>query len=94
MNAAIYTRTATADKSMDDQLALCRTIAERNGYQVTRIFSDAGQSGMNAERAGLASLLNEAAAFDAVIVADLDRLSRDAADLEIIRERLRTILHR
>lgn len=96
MNAAIYARTATtqASHSIDDQIAACRTIAEREGYHVTRIFSDAGQSGMDAERAGLADLMREAGAFDAVIVTDLDRLSRNAADLAAISERLRKILKR
>jgi site-specific DNA recombinase len=82
MKAAIYARTATADKSTDAQIAACRAIAESNGYHVSQIFSETGQSGANVERHGLASLLREAQehAFDAVIVTDLDRLSRDASD--------------
>ena len=43
MKAAIYARTATADKSTDAQIAACRAIAESNGYHVSQIFSETGQ---------------------------------------------------
>ena len=46
--AAIYARYSSDkqnERSVDDQVALCRTIAERAGYAVVAVYSDAGISG-------------------------------------------------
>jgi DNA invertase Pin-like site-specific DNA recombinase len=66
-------------RSIDDQLRRCRAFAEGRGLTVVAVHQDAAMSGASRARPGLQRLLAEAKrkAFDAVIVDDLSRLSRD-----------------
>ncbi len=82
--AAIYARYSTDRqdaRSIDDQLRRCRRFAEERGYSVAVEFSDAAQSGATLDRAAMQRLLAAARArppaFEAVLVDDLSRLSRD-----------------
>jgi site-specific DNA recombinase len=91
--AAIYARFSTdlqRDRSIDDQVALCRDYAVRAGYQVVKAFSDRAVSGANRHRHGLAELLESAKAgqFDFVIAESLSRIARDQEDSHAIRKRL------
>jgi DNA invertase Pin-like site-specific DNA recombinase len=92
--AAIYARYSTehqSDKSIDDQVVLCRRHAEREGLRVAKVYSDRAQSSATLHgRRGIADLLDDArgGAFDAVIVESLDRISRDQADLATVYKRL------
>lgn len=92
--AAIYARFSTdlqSDRSIDDQVALCRTWAERNGYAVVEEFSDRARSGTSVfGRDGLFRLLEDAKSgrFQTIIVEALDRLSRDQEDLAGIYKRM------
>jgi DNA invertase Pin-like site-specific DNA recombinase len=92
--AAIYARFSTElqkDRSIDDQVALCRTFAEREGLTVTHVFTDRARTSASIMgRDGLIDLMAAAktSAFDAVIVEALDRLSRDQEDLAGIHKRL------
>lgn len=92
--AALYARFSTElqeGRSIDDQIALCRSYAEREGFTVVATFDDRARSGASVlNRDGLLALLVQAkeGAFDVVIVEALDRLSRSMTDLSSIHDRL------
>lgn len=92
--AAIYARFSTdlqSDRSVDDQIELCREYARRNEHTVSEAYFDKARSGTSIfGRDGLLSLLDDARAgrFEIVIVEALDRLSRDQEDLAGIHKRL------
>jgi site-specific DNA recombinase len=92
--AAIYSRFSTdlqRDRSIDDQVALCRDFAAKAGLVVTMAYSDRARSGASiVGRAGLLALMDDARAncFDVVLVEALDRLSRDQEDLAGLYKRL------
>ncbi len=79
---AIYRRKSTdkqSASSLDDQLRLCRALAERNGWVVVAVYEDDGMSGALRDRKGFVSLVSDAIAgkFDLVVAESLDRLNRD-----------------
>ncbi len=87
--AALYTRVSTADQSdkgysLPSQLDLCRKYAERLGYTVTAELqedhSGATPIGERPEGKKLAEML-KARQADAVVVYQVDRLSRDIVNL-------------
>lgn len=90
LRAAIYARFSTnlqSDRSIDDQITLCRYFADQRGYSVAQIYSDAAKSGASMfDRDSLRSMLRDAevSAFEVVIVEAFDRLSRDQADMHSI----------
>ncbi len=92
--AAIYARFSTDlqnDRSIDDQVALCRTHAARQGLTVVAVFNDRAKSGGSlVGRDGALDMLAAAksGAFEAVVVEALDRLSRDMEDLAGLWKRL------
>ncbi len=92
--AAIYARYSSdlqSDRSIEDQNRLCEEFAARNGFEVVAKYSDAARSGASLiDRDGVTDLLLDARAgqFGAVIVENLDRLSRDQADLALIFKKL------
>lgn len=92
--AALYARFSSdlqRDRSIDDQLALCREFAARQGFEVTATYDDRARSGASLfGRDGLMALMDAARAhrFEAVIVEALDRISRDQEDLAGIYKRL------
>ncbi|WP_336801740.1 recombinase family protein [Kaistia sp. MMO-174] len=92
--AAIYARFSTdlqSERSVDDQLALCREFAARSGLKVVAQHFDKARSGASVfGRDGLLGLMDDARAgkFDTVIVEALDRLSRDQEDLAGLHKRL------
>ncbi len=96
MRAAIYARYSTDNqsaRSVADQIALCETFAERNGYMVTARYFDAGVSGQTlTQRTGFSALMSAVGApegsrpFDVVIVESADRLTRHAGDIHDIRD--------
>lgn len=92
--AAIYARYSTAlqsERSVDDQIDLCRTFAEAQGFTVVGTYADRARSGTTTHgRDGLSSLIHDArsGAFDTIVVEALDRLSRDQEDLAGLHKRL------
>jgi site-specific DNA recombinase len=90
--AALYARFSTdlqSEKSVEDQFALCRAYAMREGFVVAETFEDRARSGASIfGRDGLIRLLARVreGAFDAVIVEHSDRLSRSMKDLADIHE--------
>ena len=94
MRAAIYARFSSDlqnPKSADDQLVECKAYVERTGGKVVLTFKDERISGASIEnRPQLQALISNASSgvFDAVVVENLDRLSRNVGDLDNIRRRL------
>jgi site-specific DNA recombinase len=94
MRAAIYARYSSdlqSEASIDDQVRLCRTRADRDEITVVEVFTDYAISGgaLNS-RPGMLSLMDAArrGAFDVVISEALDRISRDQEDIAAIYKRL------
>ena len=91
---AIYARFSTElrnDRSIEDQIHLCRAHAQRQGLDVTATYFDRARSGASVYgRDGLMEMLDAArsGSFDVILVESLDRLSRDQEDLAGIWKRL------
>jgi site-specific DNA recombinase len=95
MRAGIYARYSSDnqnERSIEDQLRLCREFAARRGDAVTDIFADYEISGSSLKtRPQALRLLDEirAGRIQVVITEDLDRLSRDQEDIAFIYKRAR-----
>ncbi len=91
---AIYCRYSSdlqRDRSIEDQAALCREFAERNGWRVVAEFADRAQSGASMiGRDGILSMIEAAKRreFDIVVAEHGDRLSRITEELDGIRRRM------
>src|SRR5262249_39641225 len=84
MKVAIYARYSSENQrpeSIEDQIRACREVAAARGYGVdgAHIYRDDAKSGALRDRPGLEALLAAARTqqFQAVLVDDLSRLSRD-----------------
>jgi DNA invertase Pin-like site-specific DNA recombinase len=92
--AAIYARYSSdlqSDKSIEDQVALCRAYGQRNGYRVVATFEDRAVSGASIHgRPGIQALMQTATdqKFDAVIAESLSRIGRDQEDRHRIHKQL------
>lgn len=92
--AVIYVRYSTdlqSERSVADQIGLCRQYASREELSVLRAYEDKALSGASTmNRPGLHAMLSDASAgrFEVVVVEALDRLSRDMEDLAGIHKRL------
>lgn len=90
---AIYARFSSELQSIhscEDQVALCRARAEREGWSVTEVYTDVAISGTSNRRPGMSALLSDAAAgsFDIVCAEAIDRIARDQEDIAAIYKRL------
>jgi hypothetical protein len=91
--AVIYARFSTDlqnERSIADQVALCRSYAERNGSVVVAVFDDRAVSGASIhQRVGIQRLLIAARErrFDVVIAETMSRVGRDEEDRAAIRIR-------
>src|SRR5690606_3218940 len=86
-----YSTELQNEKSIEDQIALCRKYAERNGLEVVAVYSDRARSGASMiGREGIMQLMFAAkdGAFNVVLAEALDRLSRDQEDLSGMWKRL------
>jgi DNA invertase Pin-like site-specific DNA recombinase len=75
--------------SIDGQLLLCRKVAARNDLDVIGEFVDAAKSGLTEDtRDGYQRLLNGVRKhdFDVIIVEHFDRLSRDPATIQRLKQ--------
>src|SRR5690606_10700235 len=92
--AAIYARFSTDlqnERSIEDQVTLCRKHAGEHNLTVVATYEDRARSGASVfGREGLVQLMDAArdGAFDVVVIEALDRLSRDMEDLAGIHKRL------
>ena len=90
---AIYARYSSdnqRDASIEDQIAVCRRYAERQGWTVVDWYADRAVSGASLLRPGIQSLMEDAGkgGFDIVFAEALDRLSRDQEDVAGVFKRL------
>jgi site-specific DNA recombinase len=94
IRAAVYVRYSSdrqKDRSIDDQIALCRDLCAREGMAVISTFEDRAISGAGAiNRPGFQALMRGADAklFDVIVSEDMDRLFRDQADYHNTRKHL------
>jgi len=86
--AAAYVRVSTSSQktdgeSLSTQRSLIQDYCAARGWELVRIYEDAGISGANDDRPALQSLLSAAkmGEIEAVIVRDLSRYGRSARDL-------------
>jgi len=92
--AAIYARFSSdrqRDRSIDDQVALCQALADRNSWAVAMIYSDFAASGSTVHRRlEFSRMLTDAEdhQFDIIIAEDIDRLARGEGDAPKLRQRL------
>jgi site-specific DNA recombinase len=88
---AIYARYSSdrqSERSIEDQVRLCRERADREGWSVVEVFPDFALSGATRDRPGLNALLARASDFDVVLAEALDRISRDQEDVAAIWKRV------
>jgi DNA invertase Pin-like site-specific DNA recombinase len=93
MRCAIYARYSSdlqTDRSIADQLLICRERAAREGWEIVETFADSAISGATMHRPAIQRLMAaaETGAFDVVLCEALDRLSRDLADTAEIHKLL------
>jgi site-specific DNA recombinase len=92
---ALYARYSSEhqnERSIDDQVTLCRAEIERRGGTLSEIYADYAISGSHMRsRPRMLQLMDDArdGRFDVVIAEALDRLSRDQEDIAAIHKRLR-----
>src|SRR5262252_9106934 len=97
MKVAFYGRYSSdnqRDASIEDQHRVVERWAETHGHQLVAKFSDAAVSGantrlLNSLQEALRSAFTAPAPFDAIVVDQLSRLSRDVGDTDAIIKRLR-----
>src|ERR1700722_9197960 len=93
LRAAIYARYSSDnqnDKSVEDQITLCRELCAREGLTVVAVFDDRAISGTSvANRPGFQKMMQaaEARSFDVLVAEDVDRISRDQGDWHSSRKR-------
>src|ERR1700731_3416335 len=82
---ALYLRVSTAKQDTDNQRRELEAVAERSGWEVVRIYEDAGISGAKGrdQRPGLDTMMRavNAKRFDMVMAWSVDRLGRSLTDL-------------
>jgi DNA invertase Pin-like site-specific DNA recombinase len=83
--AAIYVRVSTDHQTVENQIRELRQVAERRGWEVVRVYQDAGISGAKGrdQRPGLDQMLKDAGRrrFDIVMSWAIDRVGRSLIDL-------------
>jgi DNA invertase Pin-like site-specific DNA recombinase len=90
--AAIYIRVSTSKQDTDNQRRELKAVAERSGWQIVKVFEDAGISGAKGrdKRPGLDAMMKAVNAkdFDMVTAWSVDRLGRSLTDLLAILQAL------
>lgn len=88
---ARYSSDLQNPQSIDDQLLLCRQLAEQEGWEVVDSYFDKAISGASIRgRVGLSRLLADVrdGCFDVVCAEALDRISRDQEDIAHVHKAL------
>jgi len=82
---AIYIRVSTSKQDTDNQRRELEAVAKRSGWQVVKVYEDAGISGAKGrdQRPGLDAMMKavNAKEFDMVASWSVDRLGRSLTDL-------------
>lgn len=82
---ALYVRVSTLEQaeegySIAEQTERLKKYCEAMGWLVGKIYTDGGYSGSNINRPAMQALIKDIAAYNAVVVYKLDRLSRSQKD--------------
>jgi len=93
IRAVVYCRYSSAqqnERSIEDQLELCRRLIEREGWTLLRSYEDRAISGAVRQRPAFQQLLADAerGCFEVVVAESLDRLGRKLADVADFYDRL------
>jgi len=94
MHISIYARVSTEEqkqaRTIDSQIKELEQHSRLRGYIIVRRYIDDGWSGASLSRPALDRLRDEANpdVFEAVLVTDVDRLSRDVAHLAVVKRDL------
>jgi len=95
MRVALYLRVSTRDQTTDNQRLELGAVAARHGWNVVRVFEDAGISGAKGreDRPGLNTLMKAVAQreIDMVAAWSVDRLGRSLTDLLDLLDLLREL---
>lgn len=94
LTCVIYTRyssRAQRDVSIDQQIEVCRGMAERLGLKVQEIYTDRAKTGTNDRRVDFQRMIQDSNAhdFSYVIVYAFDRFARDRYDSAIYKRQLK-----
>src|SRR5262245_29226744 len=81
MRVAIYARYSSdkqSETSIADQVRLCRARAQREGWNVVEVYSDAAMSGTSKDRPAYLQMVSDALSgqFNLVLAEAMDRLAR------------------
>lgn len=89
---AIYLRVSTSKQDTDNQRRELELVAERSGWEIAKVYEDAGISGAKGrdKRPGLDAMMKavNAKEFDMVAAWSVDRLGRSLTDLLAILQSL------
>ena len=93
MRAAAYARYSTdrqQHNSIEYQLTEIQRYCAENGITITATYTDEGESGTNTDRAGFQDMMAAAKRkeFDAVVIYDITRGSRDVGDWFTFRKQM------
>jgi DNA invertase Pin-like site-specific DNA recombinase len=70
--------------SIADQVRLCRARAQREGWSVVEVYSDAAMSGTSKDRPAYLQMVSDALSgqFDLVLAEAMDRLARSGVSIK------------
>jgi DNA invertase Pin-like site-specific DNA recombinase len=92
MRAALYLRVSTDGQSTANQRRVLEQVAERRGWEITKVYEDAGISGAKGrdQRPGFDAALKDATRrrYDVLMVWSIDRLGRSTATVTAALEEL------
>jgi site-specific DNA recombinase len=93
MRFAIYARFSSDNQreaSIEDQVRVCKERAEKEGWDLTGVYTDHATSGASLVRPGIQSLMRDAmdGRIDIIVAEALDRLSRDLEDIAGLHKRM------
>ena len=93
MKVALYARYSSdsqRDASIADQLRVCRSHAERQGWFIVEEYTDHAVSGSSLLRPGIQALIADAlqGRFQMILAEAMDRLSRDQEDIAGLFKRM------
>ena len=87
MKVAIYCRVSTKEQNVKQQVKKCKEYAKRNGWEILKVIKDE-ESGRKEllERKEFKKLLDTLDRYDAVLVYNIDRLTRNWGDQAKLEE--------
>lgn len=93
MKVVIYARFSSSSQreaSIDEQVKVCKEYAEKNDYNIVKIYSDCALTGKTDDRPQLQKLLSDSSKlmFQAVLVYSIDRFGRDLTQTLLNEKRL------